>query len=190
MITDKAKAAIEWLFEQAIRGNSTLEPGGQCLIHRRSESSVPPEDTRRHVVVLTISSYTFRVVALFNFPCDAAMVGHMARLSRSPDAQLAGQALADAFAEWVNMICGAANRGLCTRFRHVGMSTPAVLESTCPRHVGILNPEHTRLIEVQIDDTVRFELLLCVCVAAESTLDFDVDRTIPEADAGGELEMF
>lgn len=190
MITANASAAIDWLFEKAVRDNSVLGGEESCIVTRKAEMAAPVEEAKRQLVVLNISSYAFRIVALFDFGTDAATVAHLARLSRSGDKTLEGQALFDAYAEFVNMVCGAVNRGLCAELQHAGMSTPFLLESTCSRYVSVLGPTRVQAYEVAINDGVRFNFTVCVCVANATTLDFDIDRSENEAASSGELELF
>jgi hypothetical protein len=190
MITAKASAALDWLFEKAIRDNSVLAGGESCTVSRKAEVAAPAEDSQRQLVVLNMSSYLFRIVALFDFDSAAAATAHLARQTMSGDRALEGQARFDACAEFVNMVCGAVNRGLCTAFQHAGMSTPFQLESSCARYLSVLTPSRVQCFEVAVDDGMRFNVTVCVCLAAGTTLDFDVDRSEPEVAAGGELELF
>ena len=191
MITAKASASIDWLFEKSVRDNSVLDAGDRCVITAKAEMAAPVDGAKRQLVVLNISSYLFRLVALFDFATDAATMAHLARLSRTPDKALEGQALSDAYAELVNMICGAANRGLCAELQHAGMSTPFLLESSCARYLAALAPTRVKTYEVVINDAVRFDFTVCICVAQASTLDFDIDRTEKQETASsGELELF
>lgn len=190
MISPKAAASIAWLFERALRENSVAGPQDQCLVTRRPPAALPGDDAKKQLVVLSISSYVFRIVALFVFDTNPQTAAHFAKLARSTNPHLQGQALSDAYAELVNMICGAVNRGLRADFRHSGMSTPFVLESSCAQYVSILNPSQTHAFEVVVNDGVRFQLIVCTCVAGGANLDFDVDRSAQEEEVSGELELF
>lgn len=191
MITANASTSIDWLFEKSVRDNSVLDAGDRCIVTAKAEMAAPIDGANRQLVVLNISSYVFRLVALFDFATDAATVSHLARLSRSPDKALEGQALADAYAELVNMICGAVNRGLCAEFQHAGMSTPFLLETSCAHYLPALAPTRVKSYEVVINDAVRFDFTVCICVANASTLDFTIDRTEKqEVASSGELELF
>lgn len=191
MITANASASIDWLFEKAVRDNSVPDAGDRCVVTAKPETAAPVDGTDRQLVVLNISSYVFRIVALFDFDTGAATAAHLARLLRRHDKELEGQALLDAYAELVNMICGAVNRGLCAEFQHPGMSTPFLLETSCARYLSALAPTRVKSYEVVINDAVRFDFTVCICVANASTLDFTIDRTEKqELASSGELELF
>jgi hypothetical protein len=188
MISASAIASIEWLFEKSLGSNSVLGPEDRCAV--AFQQALPDHGEEHCLIALNISSYAFRIVALFDFSMDAATKAHFARIMKRGDETLEGQALLDAFGEFTNMICGEVNRGLSTRFRHVGLSTPFVLENTCLSHASMLNPTHLRAIEVAVNDAVHFKIVLCVCVGSESPLDFDIERTEHQEIETGELEFF
>jgi hypothetical protein len=114
----------------------------------------------------------------------------MVRMTRSQVPDLDAQALTDAYAELVNMVCGAVNRGLGVPFPHIGMSTPYILESSCVKYAAALDPQYLQRYEVLINDAVRFNLTICLCAGADTTLDFRIDTYEAEAESAGELEMF
>lgn len=190
MITQSAIAGIEWLFEKAVRENSVSGPEDSCSLSKLAVAKEVKDNEKQHLVVLTISSYLFRIVALFQFNKDQATIEHMARLSRSQTPELDEQALVDAYAELVNMVCGAVNRGLGTPFPHIGMSTPYALESSCANYMAALQPQYTQHYEVSVGDSVRFNLSLCLCAGADTSLDFRIDTYEAEEEASGELELF
>ncbi|MDR3411710.1 MAG: hypothetical protein P4L87_12345 [Formivibrio sp.] len=189
MMSPSACTAIHWLFEKSVRETSILAPEDNCIVSARPEMALVAEGAKRKLVVLNISSYVFRIVALFDFGTDEATTAYLARKSHSTGKPLEGQALLDAYAEFVNMICGAFNRGLGTAFP-AGMSTPFFLESSCARYVSILDPSHVASFEVAINDSVRFSFTVCICVASDTELDFDVDRSVQEEESSGVLELF
>lgn len=189
MISESAKSSIAWLFEEAIRDNSIADAGDHCKI-KYSKATTPQHHADGHLVVLSIASYMFRIVALFNFKKNAATTKHLAKISRCADQDLRGQALDDAYAELVNMICGEVNRGLRTDFHHSGMSTPFALESSCAQYVSILTPTEVQFYEVTINDDVTYDLIVCICTSGSACLDFVVDRSSKEKDTSGELELF
>ncbi len=190
MVSQSATAGIEWLYEKAIRENSVSSPDDFCVCTKLPTYTDTAPSKSRHLVVLTISSYLFRIVALFTFKNDQPTNEHMARLCKSQAPELDEQELSDAYAELVNMVCGAVNRGLGTPFPHVGMSTPFTLESSCANYVTALEPEYLQHYEVAVNDAVRFNLTLCLCTGSDSNLDFRIDTYEPEDESSGELELF
>jgi hypothetical protein len=162
MISARATSSLDALFKQSI-----LEHGGETFSVTR-ETEMPVSDEEHSLLVLSISSYLFRIVALFDF---------------APPAR-------DADAELINMICGAVNRGLSTVFAHAGMSTPYVLESSCAQYLPLLEPDLTLHYAVQSGSSSRFNLAACLCVTSGTTLDFSLDLSAHEDASSGELELF
>jgi hypothetical protein len=190
MISQSAKAGIEWLFEKAVRENSVSGDGDTCVLTKLLADKEIPSTTHQQLVVLSISTYLFRIVALFQFNDDALTNEHMVRMTRSLTPDLDEQALSDAYAELVNMVCGAVNRGLGVPFPHIGMSTPYILESSCANYAAALEPQYLQRYEVAINDSMRFNLTVCLCAGADIALDFRIDTYEAEEELAGELELF
>lgn len=190
MITINATTAIERLFEKSVHENALCSPEEHCLVTRHGGATPPGADAKNPLVVLNISSYLFRIVALFEFNTDAAMVERLARITRSPNQKLAGQAQLDAYAELANMICGSVNRSLCQQFRHAGISTPYFLENSCSQYLAMLKPAQTQMFEVSINAALWFKLAVCTCVADDAMLDFSLDESVQLESQSGELELF
>lgn len=190
MISRDARESIEWLFDKAIREHSVKSAADSCEIQLHVGREAAGSASTAHLVVLNIASYLFRIVALFEFERDGRMKSHLAGLLGRDERTLDEQALFDAYAEFVNMVCGAVNRGLSARF-HAGMSTPFFLESACVDHVAILQPTEILALTATLNDSARFRLTLCIQVASNETLDFHVDRHEEQAqESSGELEFF
>jgi len=189
-VTVQAREAFDWVFDKSIRENCGYGLDEPCVITHMNAPPTLLENESHQLVVLNISSYVFRVVALFDFAMDSATYTHLEKLSRTPIRQQDKQAFLDACSEWVNMICGAVNRSLSGRFPHAGMSTPFALESSCAQYCSLLNPSWTRVFAVEINQSVRYNLNVCVCVANNITLDFNLDQSMHNDVSSGELELF
>ena len=102
-----------------------------------------------------------------------------------------GTKLQDAYAEFVNLICGTVNRNLSPVFPHIGMSTPGFIDSACSGYIDTLNPVAIRSFDINVNDSARFKTTLCVCVTKGSKpLDFSINRQEKEIHTSGELELF
>ncbi|GAB2181459.1 hypothetical protein DLREEDagrD3_16820 [Denitratisoma sp. agr-D3] len=189
-ITPNSVAALEWLFEKSIKENSVTSTDDNCAVTRLNAPGGTVEGKNRKLIVLNISSYTFRVVALFDFDLNDVTTEHLAKVLRSPKGDLKGQSLLDAYAEFVNMICGTVNRQLSSEFRHVGMSTPLFLDTECASYADILKPAQTMRFDVTVNEATRFKIAIFVCIAKNATLDFHVNRFDVAEASTGELELF
>lgn len=189
MMTSASQVSIEWLFRNAIEEN--VLAGGHAkrvAIHNKPEA----DDNKRNsqLVALNIASYTFRIVALFDFSTDPLTLAHFSRQAANTGCEHSNHTLSDSFTELTNMICGAVNRQLGKAFRHAGMSTPMLLDSTCAHYISLLNPTHVLRLEVRLDDSVRFDVMVCTCLSRNTRLDFSVAQSKHEEAESGELQLF
>ncbi|HEY7986790.1 MAG TPA: hypothetical protein VIE17_07705 [Methylophilaceae bacterium] len=190
MISTGAATAIRHLFEQSLREHCTGGAEDKCLITTSAEAAPIETEGMHQVVVLNISSYAFRIVILFRFNEDTATAAHLAKISHRIGNALEGQALLDAYSEFVNLICGKVNRDLGKAIFHSGLSTPFFLESTCAQYLSILKPTHTHIIDAVVNDNVHFSLTICICTAADAAIDFQMDQSTQTETATGEMELF
>jgi CheY-specific phosphatase CheX len=182
-LSQSAQDGFDLLLEQALRGS--LVPADE-----QAGLTVLPDlagINETQMVVLTVSSYLFRVMVMFHFTADAATRAHFARLNKVAAAEMSEQAFMDAIAECGNLCCGVLNRDLGNFFPHLGMSTPNVIDSRCAAYLQTLNATHVRHFAVDIPDTRRFHVSLCISAYAD--MDFAVSAQEIAVDTG-ELELF
>jgi len=184
MITTQARGGFEQLFKSAIRANLGAAPEDTFEIEEFSDTKKIKE---KEVLILTISTYFFRVIAFFYFSVNDATKDHFARKNRLQEKGLDDGAFYDAFAEFGNICCGQLNRELGHYFPHLGMSTPNVLETECLGYMSSLNGKHVQHFKVVINDSITFYAALCVC--NDDTIDFAVRAVEPDTSTG-ELELF
>ncbi len=177
MISPRAQDSIDRIFQRAARSRLALASDDDCSIVPASEGMAGDAE----VVVLTISSMTFRLLLLLHFREDAPTQAYFLRGG-------ADRTLREAFVEIGNLCCGAINQELARHFPDVGMSTPYLLNARCVPHLGELKPDHAASYTITIAGTVRLDATLCVC--ANAPVDFVADTTVVVEDNCGELELF
>lgn len=138
-------------------------------------------------VMLTVALVECRMVMFIHYGQDAAYRAHFATMLDMELPQLDDRTFLDAMSEAGNVACGTFNRDLGRVFTHLGMSTPAMVDSQCARHLGLLRHAHPRHYVIELDARVHFYATLCVC--PYTPLDFDLEPLVDLAEAG-ELEMF
>lgn len=184
MISTNARNGFDHLLIQGFKGALAAQPDDTCDI-----GSVPDlsgvKDTK--CVVLTISSYLFRLMVLIYFTPDTPTKAHFSRASKIDASAMSEQALIDAISECANMCCGALSRDLSRVFPHIGMSTPNILDKESSSSLHTLNCGHIQHFTVDINKATRFHASLCVSDYAD--LDFVVDTTASDV-SSGELELF
>ncbi|MBK7052562.1 MAG: hypothetical protein IPH54_18775 [Rhodoferax sp.] len=184
MISDSAREGFNRLLLQSLKGS--LAPSTDDAF----ELTVLPdlgEVKESKFVILTISSYLFRLMVLIYFSPDETTKEHFARINNVPVAEMNEQAFFDAIAERGNICCGILNRDLGHYFPHMGLSTPNILDKECSSKLDVLGCGHIQHVRVDINSSVHFHASICVCDYAD--LDFVVEVS-EEEDSTGELEMF
>lgn len=184
MISIQARDGFDNLLIHATKSSLVASKDDVCEVTVLADTSAI-KNTK--MVVLTVSSYLFRLVILIYFNLDTPTKEHIAR-SRNVDASdMDDQDFYDSIAEFGNICCGTLNRGLAPFFPHIGMSTPNIIDKNCSSFLGRLNCGYTKHFRVDINDAVHFHIGLCVSDYAD--LDFTV--IIEQDDSGtGELELF
>lgn len=185
MITHRTLSTLEHTFRQALKETSSGIGAIESQAQPESDSS-----GERRLLALTLSSYTFRIIVLFDFRLDASTTTFLATLFRNKERNFTERALTDALSEYVNMVCGNANRLLASESLHTGMSTPFLLETTCKKHIQKIGPEQNLVLRVKADEAVEFELVLCICTAKGTTLDLEPRPQETAETFSGELELF
>ncbi len=187
------------ILEESI--SASAREGFDALLQQSLRASLVPSDSSaeivviddvaaidaRKMVVLTISSYLFRLMVMFHFTPDAPTREHFARLGRTSVAEMGEQGFIDAIAECGNLCCGIFNRELGRFFPHLGMSTPNVIDRQCAAYLQRLNCAHVRHLAIDMPEAPR--LYVSLCVSAYDTLDFAVSAQ-EQVDTTGELELF
>ena len=184
MISEQAKAGFEYLLKEAIKDNLIASPDDSCEIDAIADVK---SITGNEMVVLTISSYLFRLITFFYFSKNKETKGHFARKVGAQAKDLGESQFYDTVSEFGNIYCGALNRDLNKYFPHVGMSTPNILEKHCVAYMGALGGGFVRHFKISVNGSVDFHASLCVCDHAD--LNFVVDTKVVD-DSTGELELF
>lgn len=182
MIRPSAKDGFDTLLKQALK-DSMAPQGANCDVTVLPDGGAIGESS---MVVLTVSSYLFRLMVMFYFTPDDATKAHFARLN-NVSGDMDQQTFMDAIAECGNLCCGILNRDLGNFFPHIGMSTPNVIDRRCAEYLQMLNCGHVQHFAVDIAEAPRFHVTLCVSAYAE--IDFAVSEEAMGTNTG-ELELF
>lgn len=184
MISKHARDGFDHLLIQAIKASLVTSQQDACEVAVITD---PSEIKETKIVMLTVSSYLFRLMVFIYFSPDDATKGHFARINNIQAKDMSEQSFYDAIAEYGNICCGILNRDLGQFFPHIGMSTPNIIDKNCSYYLDALNCGHIQHFNVDVNGTAAFHASLCVCDFAD--LDFIVDVHDADADTG-ELELF
>jgi hypothetical protein len=184
MISTHARDGFDHLLTRALKASLVASDDDVCDVKVIDNLSEIDAST---IVVLTISSYLFRLMVMLHFTPDDSTRQHVARINKISTEEMSEQSFHDALAECGNICCGILNRDLGAIFPHIGMSTPNIIDTECAAYLNMLNCGHIQHFEINIADRPLFHVSLCVSDYAD--LDFVVDVN-EEATDTGELELF
>lgn len=179
MISEQAKEGVEFIFMKAAKSNLAL--GGDDVIEILPVTDMAvtefPEQT---VIVLTISSFLFRLLTIFHIDDTQELRDYFTRGSNE-------RSLVEALSEIGNLCCGAMNRDLLNYFPHLGMSTPYALDSKCMSFIDELKPGFVGGYAITINNAIQLHASICFC--EYQPIDFAVEMSAAEEDTGM-LELF
>jgi hypothetical protein len=184
VISNSARESFDHLLLQGIRSGLVNQDSDSCEVSIQEDLRHAHEP---HLVVLTISSYLFRLMVFIHFSADVPTREHLAKLSHTSLSEMNEKLFMDAICERANMCCGSLSRELSHTFPHIGMSTPNIVDRQCAAHLNLLHLGHMRHFRVDVNAAAQFHVTLCV--NSYDKLDFTVDKYVAEVGCG-ELEMF
>lgn len=184
MISNQAREGFDNLLIHATKAGLVASADDVCEVAVLDDCSQIKE---KKMVVLTVSSYLFRLVVLLYFNADAATREHVARSRNIDESDMEEQDFYDSISEFGNICCGTLNRGLAPYFPHIGMSTPNIIDKYCSSYLNRLNCGYIKHFRVDINDSVHFHIGLCV--SDYDNIDFVVEVQQDDSSTG-ELEMF
>lgn len=184
MISNSARQGFDQLLHQGLLSAlSSPDDGVTNLAPVASMDDI----TESLAVMLSVSSYRFRLIVWVHFEPDTSTREHFARLHGVTLEQMSGQAFTDVVVEYGNMVCGAVNRQLGQIFPGVAMSTPHVLDRNSLAHLQSLQHSHLSHARLTLNGNARFHGSLSVL--AYDTLDFEAP-VVEQTEVSGEIEFF
>jgi hypothetical protein len=184
MISDRAKASFDRLLVSSLKSGMPVA-GASVAVEPVATLDKIKE---KKIVILTVSSYLFRLIAILYFKPDAATRAYFNRNAEAGAPELGDDEFYDRVAECGNVCCGSLNRELGGFFPHVGMSTPNIIDKDCMQYVGLLDCGLVKHYRIVLDGELT--MYASLCVADYGLVDFHVDPAVESAVDTGELEMF
>jgi hypothetical protein len=181
VISNASHENIERAFHRAIRGNVLVDADDGCIIEPDAGDS-DPRATGQKVLVITLSSFVFRLLVIFRMFEDSPTRDYYLT-------QSSVQSLDDILAETTNMCSGALSRELSLNFPHLAMSTPSPLDSRCIGLLRELKPQRLSSYRITIKESVTLRATLCLCCSAPIEVAAAAELT-DLTQEHGELELF
>lgn len=179
MISEKTKSSVNSIFAKAAKANLALNGSDQIEVAQMTNVRLD-QLPGNGMVVLTISSYLFRLLIVFHITQDDSTKRYFTRSSDDKD-------FFEVFGEHGNLCVGEMNRDLGTHFLHLGMSTPYALESKCAPFISELKPSYLSHHRIGINGDIALHATLCLCAYAPLDFHFQINDVGQET---GELELF
>lgn len=186
MISQRAKTGFEKLFPQYLE--ESLRTATHSVWHLQPVKANKIDANK--FIMLTISSYDFRLIVILHFSDDTAALKYVADSLRISPAELTAPQYQDYLSEVGNILCGAIKRGLFDVFPHLGMSTPNQLRYESLKFINRYPIDHAIHIKAKTADDTEFFGSLYVSAVGE--LDFDPATMIKKIETQeiGALELF
>jgi hypothetical protein len=179
MISEQSKLALAAAFQRAAGAGLVRSPGDGCIIVA-AEGPLAATREGENLLLITISSFVFRLLTLFHIADVAAARAYFGYGAGGHDRD-------EGFSEVANLCCGALNRELARHFPHLAMSIPHTLSRHCSAFLAALQPQYLSHYAITLNDSVRLQVTLCMCCSGP--VDLAADATAAEH-GGGELELF
>jgi hypothetical protein len=180
MLSEQSKQGITHAFNRAAR-SGLIRDANDSIDIAVTENSKLSEQPDQRVLVITASSFVFRLMTLFHVAVTPESRTYYGG-EGATDEQLR-----EVFSEIVNLCGGALNRELSRHFPHLAMSIPYALSAECLKYVEQLKPEYLSSFSITINQSVHLEATLCMSCSAPVHIPIVENMVVENA---GELEMF
>lgn len=181
MISEQAKQGIDYIFAKSAKASLVLDQGDDCSINALPGGKCEAF-REKDIVVLTISSFLFRVLTIFHIGEDQETRNYFLKKTANKS-----KPFSEVFSEVGNLCSGKMNHELLRYFPHLGMSTPYTLSSRCLPFLSELNPGYLSRHDIKINGSAHLQATICMCGYAP--VDFTVDKS-EVVDETGALELF
>lgn len=194
MIASQTQSFIESMFLDAAKSTLVRDSAHEIAIQpapAAPEAALKKPVTGTSLLVITISSFEFRLLTLWNLPDSPALRSYYGSASSATASATGLRNVTEYFAETANLCCGALNRSLSRYVTHLGMSIPYRLNSRCEEYVDALKPQSLVCFGIRINDQFNVDATLCLC--ANRALEFDTNAPSADSEAdteSGVLELF
>ncbi|WP_079204606.1 hypothetical protein [Pseudomonas sp. CC6-YY-74] len=148
-------------------------------------------------IVLTISSFKFRIMCLLHLSMDAANRKFVAEATSTRPGELDDSVYSDYLLEMSNSFCGNLKRHLQSSCPPLGMSTPNFLDHASLKFNDAIKPSYSAHARAQLatSSPALFTASALVCVKHDDDFSLQhyqehVGEINTQADSSGELELF
>lgn len=187
MISDTAKRGFASISTQCAKDSFRSMEGRTVSVKVQNDIKTVRQ---QQFVMLTISSYVFRVITFVHFTRSTELNEYVARMNHTPDQEQTLDAVYDYLQELGNEYCGHMKRELGSFFPNLGMSTPSILSVNTLKHSSYLESLYEDHVNVEMnEDGLTFGCSIMIC--AYGDVNFRVEKASHEDETdAGEFELF
>lgn len=167
MISQRARIGFDKNFPQFLEESLRTETYAAWSTHAVDPKAIQA----KRFIMLTISSYDFRLIVLLHFSSDTASMKYVADCLKIASEELTIIQYQDYLSEIGNILCGSIKRWLFQSFPHLGMSTPNQLGCESLKYIESYSIDHALHLQTKAADGTEFYSSLYV--TSKSQLDFD-----------------
>lgn len=186
MMTPRAKTGVATLLKRYLEESLRTEAHPTWRMQAVEEKDIQA----KRFIMLTISSYDFRIIVLLHFSSDEASMKYVASRLKISASELVATQYQDFLSEVGNILCGALKRGLLQFFPYLGVSSPNQLDCESLKYVTSYKMDYALHLKATAGDETEF--YGSVYISSFGELDFDpnaISNTEEKADVGA-LELF
>jgi len=141
-------------------------------------------------VLLTVSSYHFRMLVLLHFSAKNDALNYVASALKQPPESITSNGCYDYLAELGNQFCGEIKRIVGTKYSHLGMSTPKRLSNSSLPYVHDLKTTTATHVRAIRDGKDVFVASIYLCVDEDFDFQVDINLAMSQQVEASTLELF
>ncbi|MBI3563224.1 MAG: hypothetical protein HY080_16080 [Gammaproteobacteria bacterium] len=187
MVTQEAKNSLETLLQKCLDDTLKTVAHKNWNIRKLDKFNA---DMPAQFVMLTISSYAFRIFMLLHFSKNTSTTAYVARALKLDVDKIGESRYYDYLGEMGNTFVGGFKRDLGIYFPHLGMSTPNRLAAASMQFLSEMKFDYSSHFKASHGEDLNF--IGSIYVSAYRDLNFRVEKihkTQSEAEIGA-LELF
>lgn len=187
MISERAKTGFKNLLSRCLEESLRSGAYPTWSIEPLSDGK---EYEKQQFIMLTVSSYDFRMMVLLHFTRNASSHRYVAETLQLDPGSLEQSRYDDYLSEVGNTFCGAYKRELGKVFPYLGMSTPNLLFPECLQYIKTWPVEYETHLRAHDGDQAEF--FGSLYIASSDAIDFDPQVLVSQVDEmeTGALEFF
>lgn len=184
------KRLEECIFESLKQSTSSSSGHLRITSTGLTEAKEMFEGGKGDMLVLTISSYCFRIVIEIIQYHTKEFESYIANQLGIEVGQVTDDKYRDALFEFSNVLCGEFKRRLSGVSNSLGMSTPSQINKDCNKHLAFFSSMKAVKLQVIESNAPLMDVIMLVDAIPDIDEHVDAYEAVVEEASSGELEFF